>query len=488
MRTRHEQVQAYRFLTRRIVSALLSGEPETTERPMRRLGLAVFGSTMVATLVLAAIGVYGFLRPSGGRLDNNVIVIERETGARFVFLNGTLYPVVNFTSARLIIGSPTPTVQTVSRGSLRDLPRGAPVGIPNAPDALPDPSSLVGLPWSTCSMRRTPGSATLLTHLLVGSVPAGGRQPGDSALLVSAGTGTDATLFLLWNGRRLKVPDRTVLAALDLAGATPVPVGLPLLNSIVAGPDLKISPVSGAGQPQGTIDGVAGRIGQVYRFGDQYFTLLSSGLTPISELRARLMLAKGGSVVSLSASAAGTARQVPGFEPEGFPRSLPRLYNSGSEPAMICISYRAGPSPTEPVNTIDVFDRPDDQLAAASVNLQRRSADGIRLADRVALAGGRGALVRVLPAPAAPTALTTTYLLTDQGTKYALPKANTAQAQATLGFASVTPTLVPAYLLALIPTGAALDPVQARQFVTGANASPNPSTGPASPSPSASSG
>ena len=57
------RLQAYRFVTRRIVSALLSGEPETTERPMRRFGLAVFGSAMVAAIVFAGVGVVGFLFP-----------------------------------------------------------------------------------------------------------------------------------------------------------------------------------------------------------------------------------------------------------------------------------------------------------------------------------------------------------------------------------------------------------------------------------------
>ena len=37
MWTRREQHQAYRFLSRRIVSTMLAGEPEGTEVPMRTL-------------------------------------------------------------------------------------------------------------------------------------------------------------------------------------------------------------------------------------------------------------------------------------------------------------------------------------------------------------------------------------------------------------------------------------------------------------------
>ncbi|MEV6349561.1 type VII secretion protein EccB [Actinoplanes sp. NPDC051851] len=478
MRTRQETVQAYKFLTRRIVSGLLSGEPETTDRPMRRFGMAMVGSAMVATIVFAVVGVIGFLRPSGGTLSENVIAIERETGARYVYLNGTLYPVLNFTSARLIAGAAAPTVQTVSRESLRDLPRGEPVGIPDAPDALPDAAALVGLPWSTCTMRRSTGSAALVTHLQLGAVPAGGTDLGTRALLVSAGTGDDATLFLLWNGHRLKIANRAGLAALGLSAVTPIPVGLPLLNSITVGPDLLVPTIPNIGDESGTVDGRPGVLGQVYGYGSQYFTLLESGLTPISEVMARLMQAnRGGTVVTISANAAGNA-QANTFEPAGFPQTLPKLYDYSSEPPMICGTYTAGASVTEPVAGISVYDAVDPTMAAASANLQRRSADGVRLADRVAVPGGRGALVRVLPAPGATTTSTTTYLITDQGIKYALPTEDTATVQANLGLGTATPTLVPSYLLALIPTGATLDPDDAKQFVTPATAaSPTPSAG-----------
>jgi type VII secretion protein EccB len=478
MRTRREQVQAYRFLTRRIVSALLSGEPETTERPMRRLGLAVFSSTMVAAIVLAGIGVYGFIRPSGGRPDDNSIVIERETGARYVFLGGRLYPVLNYASARLVVAGPDPVTKTFSRRSLRDLPRGEPVGIADAPDALPEAGSLVGLPWSTCGLRRAPGSTTLVTQLLVGRVPSGGGQLGDQALLVSVGTGAGATWYLLWNGHRLRIPDRSTLAALDLTAATPVPVGLPLLNSVPAGPDLTVPDLPDRGEPGPTVGATPGALGQVYRSGAQDYVLVRSGLAPIGAVMARLLLAGGGQVVEISASDAGAAPRATGFEPEDFPTRLPVLYRSGDEPGTICVTYRQGPSPAEGVTTIDVYDQPVADLAEAATQMPSvpRSVDGIRLADRVAVPGGRGALVRVLPAPGASTELTTTYLVTDRGIKYALPTGagGAADVRSVLGYALVTPALIPAQLLALVPTGPALDPGLARQFATGPSASPSP--------------
>lgn len=477
MRTRRDQVQAHRFVTRRIVSAMLSGEPETTELPMRRLAVAVFGSAMLATIVLAAVGVYGILRPGGGRPVANQLVIERETGARYLYLDERLHPVLNYSSARLILGGAEPVTRTLSRRSLRDMPRGEPVGIPNAPDALPERAALDGLPWTTCTMRRSPGSVALATHLLVGTEPSGGDPLGDEALLVTGGTGSDAVRYLLWNDRRLKVLDGSVLAALEMTAAVPVAVDQALLNSIAAGPDLKPGFVFRAGENGATVDGQVGRIGQVYRSGGQHYLLLDRGLVTVGDTMARLLLSsRQQNAVEISAQAAGAVQGNPRFEPEGFPDDIPRLRNSGSEPAMVCATHGNGPDGGTS-SVLKLFPQADQRLVQASVNLPppRVGVDGVRLADRVLLAGGHGALVHVVSSAGTSVTGTTRYLVTDQGIKYALPRQDTQAVQDSLGYAGVTPTPVPAYLLALLPTGPALDPAAAMRFRSDAEPTAAPS-------------
>ena len=209
MRTRTEQVQAYRFVTRRIVSALLSGEPETTERPMRRFGMAIFGSSMLAVIVFAVVGVIGFLNPASGALEDKSIVIERETGARFVFADGRLHPVLNYASARLALENPNPPVRSMSQRALRGFPRGPVIGIPNAPDALPERSALTRGPWSVCNRRRDTGSRDYLTQLIVGDVPSGGRAIGDAGIMIKWTTSANrVNLSLIWNGHRHLISDR----------------------------------------------------------------------------------------------------------------------------------------------------------------------------------------------------------------------------------------------------------------------------------------
>jgi hypothetical protein len=61
-----------------------------------------------------------------------------------------------------------------------------------------------------------------------------------------------------------------------------------------------------------------------------------------------------------------------------------------------------------------------------------------------------------LPVPGATTTGTTVYLVTDEGIKYGLAPGQ-FNTQATLGYDGVTPALIPADLLALVPTGPVLD-------------------------------
>ncbi|MET7396801.1 type VII secretion protein EccB [Dactylosporangium sp. NPDC005572] len=464
MVARYEQVRAYRFVTRRIVSAMLSGEPESNELPVRRLAMSILGSVIVGAIVLAVVGVYGFINPSGGSPDENDIVIERESGARFVFVEGTLHPVLNFTSARLIVGSAAPKVRTMSHKSLSKLPVGLPVGIQNAPDPPPPSSALVGLPWSVCGVRVT-GAAPAATRLEVGRVPAGGVPLGEQAVLVSTSSSGDLPLYLLWHDRRLRITERTVLTALELASVTPLRVNTALLNSITAGPDLAALKLPGAGQPSARkVAGQTADVGAVYRSGQQYYVLTNSGLAPIGAVSAALLLANGASPVEITA--AQTAQVLStgaAVEPEGFPQARPAARADVAD-ATLCAQYTAAPQGGRPQVTLALYGPAAEQLTLDPDRTTTQSS----VAQQVSVPQGRGALVRALPAPDADasSAAGTVYLVSDQGVRYALQDSEDVKAMVALGYEGVAPTGVPASLLALIPQGPALDPAAARSFVT----------------------
>ncbi|MGY0234647.1 type VII secretion protein EccB [Longispora urticae] len=472
MRTRRDQVQAYRFVTRRLVSAMLSGEPETTNLPLRRLLLAAIGSVMVAVVVFAGVGAYGLFNPGGKESwkKDMTLVIERESGARFVYLNGKLFPVLNYASARLIIGTAKPVQELASRNSLADTPRARPVGIEGAPDALPDPKALLGLPWSVCSAPKVADTADLATHLVIGSSLTGGSPLGTDGLLVSSGSAT----YLLWGDRRLKVPDRTALAALGMT-TTPMPVGQALVDGITAGPDLAAPGIPGVGGEGRKLGTQTSKIGAVYQSGSQYYVMLADGLAPVHEVTANLLNSEARTFIQISPAEAASASSATKIEPDGLPHTAPKLrtMDGGTQPA-VCAGYRGDPD--KPV-TIEVYAKAPEQFSKPQEPAVSTGRDSVRTADRVVMPGGRGALVQVQPAPGVP-ASGTVFLVTDQGIKYGLA----GNAQEALGYAVVKVIGVPAALLALVPTGPGLDPTVALTAVGGATPAPGAPTS-ATPAP-----
>jgi type VII secretion protein EccB len=457
MQTRREQVRAYRFINRRIMSALLSGDPESTELPMRRLGLAIFGSTMLAAIIFAAVGVYALYNPGGGQLETDTLVIERETGARYVYMGGRLHPLLNFTSGRLILGQAEPRQATMSRNSLLSVPRGRTLGIEGVPDALPAPSALLGLPWSVCSTAASGGRPT--THLAVGRRFAGGVSVDDVSMLVESG----GTQYLIWRHHRLRLQDSGVRAALEISSARPMAVGDAVLNAITAGPDLKPPQIRDKGKDSGLkIDGKPANVGDVFRSGNEHYVLLTDGLVPISVVTARLLNASGGNVRGVTANEAGKLRSQTRIEPEGSLSALPRLRELDPTRAAVCAVYH-GEGDADNATTVESFDRAPSDLTQSTPDAAGLVLRGTRSVDRVVVDGGHGALVQTLPVSGGTAVGTTVYLMTDDGVKYALI-AGKVDAKAALGYGNVTPVLVPASLVALVPSGPPLSMEAALTF------------------------
>jgi type VII secretion protein EccB len=472
MQTRREQVRAYRFVTRRVVSALLSGEPETNDLPMRRLSIAIFGSVMVAVLVFAAVGAYGLLKSGHGEPTERALIIERDSGARYVYLDDhVLYPVLNYASARLLLGQPNPTVKTLSAASLRGIPRGRALGIPGAPDSLPDPGSLLRLPWSLCSAPRSHDETVPMSQLLIGPSPAGGTDLGSSALLAASGR-AGGQQYLLWRPpgkglERLRLgPEVAGLLGLH---SDPVVAGQAALDGIPPGPDLVKITLNRDGKPSGKqVNGVPADIGQVYKVDRQFYVMLNTGtdtgLVPIGDVTRRLLTGKGtDQAIVLDKLQAGDPVLTVKYEQEGYPNAVPLVYQTTSRAPATCLTY-GGAEPLSPNVSLTVYDTDYDHLPGrlkvtgdpGVTQIQR----GVQSVDRVVVDGGRGALVRALPAPGATVAGTTTYLITDQGRKF--PVGDSPDVLASLGYGGVAPVPVSAALLALLPSGPMLDPQAAR--------------------------
>src|SRR5882757_7712493 len=249
MASRRDELRAYQFLKQRTVSALVMQQADPEQPPFRRTGVAAGGSLALALLGLAIAGVVGlFTHKSTPKLEaGKTVIVEKGTGARFVFLNGRLEPVANYTSALLILGDHLAT-QNLDRSALAGVPRGPTVGIAGAPDELPDSKQLLSGGWSMCSQPSVSGSGGRVDSsvLLVGRDASGGAVLTDRATLVSvAATGKQ---YLIWHGYRHEIADRrAVSAGLALASESSIPVASAWVDVLPAGPTLAPIAVAGSG-------------------------------------------------------------------------------------------------------------------------------------------------------------------------------------------------------------------------------------------------
>lgn len=479
MRTRREQMQAYRFVIRRIVAAVLSGEPETLDRPMRRFGISLFVSAMVGVIGFAAFGIYGLIANPGRALEDDTLVIERGTGSIYVYLDGRLHPVLNIASARLILGSPAEP-RTVSASSLVDTPRGPTLGIPDAPEALPGPNDLLGLPWRVCSAPPTgaqtePTTTVVVDRGLTGLSPLSDNQ----ALYVAAGEAE----YLLWNNLRLRIPDRSAAVALALP-PRPIPVEETLLNTVTAGPDLAPPAVPGAGEDSGLVlGGEPALIGQVFEVGGEHYQLTRDGLARIGDVTWTLLAADGVTATAIPASEAGPVVTEQPLEPEGFPQVVPASHPAATANPTVCTAYRGEAAGPVLGTQIEISESTPEELStgAEALEVTQTGADPVRVADQVMIAGGRGAVLQGIPHAGADQTSETLYLLTDQGIRYPMG----AAAAEALGYGGVDPVAVPTELLAMVPTGPELNPQVARTEVRPAGPAPagEPTGTPTTPAP-----
>jgi type VII secretion protein EccB len=468
MQSRRDQVQALRFVGRRMSAAALGADPNSRDQPLVRLSRSAFAGVIIAALVVAGVAIYGLIRPGGATSwrDGTGLVVEKETGTRYLFRDGVLYPVVNYTSARLLLGTASPVVRRVSTRSLRGVPHGQPVGIAGAPETLPAATDLLTAPWQVCVQPgRGPDGATrpVLTVAVAGHAVTGHRPIGpDEALPVR---GPDGTTYLVWHGQRLRVGSTAVLAALGFAAVPALPVGAGWLDVLPAGPDLAPMPVAALGQPASiTVDGQAARTGQVFvtrtvSTDPQYFLLRGDELTALSPLQATIQLTDpkirmaypGGVAKPIEVSPPAVAAANGTGDPT-LPAKPPRPVVVAPENISACVDV-SGRQPLTPYL--------QDAQAGLSTATATAPVDvyGGPVADLSTVPAGLAVLVVALPGPA--TANGTWYLVSDAGVKYPLSQ----DSLDALGYADADPVSLPTAVVSLLPTGPRLDEKDAEQVV-----------------------
>jgi type VII secretion protein EccB len=446
--SKRDLVEAQTYSRRRLLTAFTSGAPGGRElEPTKPLRGVVAGVSLSVLLVLGSLG-FGLLSPTlpDGWDDQSLVIVEGD-GSRYVGIQGTLHPVLNVTSARLVLDSGSFHVVDVSEDDITDAPRGATIGIAGAPDELPLARRLAATGWAACV---APGGGTALT--IDPDAPAPVADPGAGALVEAAGT-----LYLVSDGTRHRIPaddEAAVLRALGLDTATPLAAGADWLNLVPVGSDLAPLTVEGAGDaalPEGglPIDTRVGTLVEVTGVGDgarRYVVDARGELAPLSDLAYPLYLLGAGDLaarpleVTASEIAAVRTSATP-VAPADLPATVPTLPAAG---ATACVVLTTGD--------------------AERVDLVLR--DGAEVAAGVRVAPGSGALVR---AQTADGAAATVRLVDGSGRAYPVPDAGD-EVLARLGYAPDDVTRVPPAWADLLPTGPDLTVEAAATEVSGGTA------------------
>jgi type VII secretion protein EccB len=462
MQSRRDLFQAHRLMTQRASLALLRGEPDVPDQPLRRLNVAVFSGVFVAVIVTGLFFILGLLGHGSSSISNTpgMLVIDKQTGTPFVFCEGNkLCPVVNYASARLALGNSPLNQQTVDQSALTKFARGPEIGIAGLPEPLPTSSLLVRQPWSVCTETTSSPFGSRVTTALVGGTSVGGRPLGSDAMLVK----TQSQDWVIWNGQRMAIqPDMTQALR---SPSTPIvtAVGVPSvwLNALPQGPAFAAPTIVGKGA---TVTGPTGgsvQVGQVYQVsspgGTQYDVMLRGGLAAISPMQAQLLESEPGAPPKATLTLGQVANhqsavQVPHG---GLPTSVPAVVTPAASTPLCMVYSGGGTAVTGTALTSQV--ETGGTVPSGGVPTGR-SAD----VDDVTLPPGAGALVAADPGTGSDSGVVSYFLIAD-GRRFALASTGVI---GMLGYNLSQAVLLPAGVVDLIPPGPALDPSLASRQVS----------------------
>jgi type VII secretion protein EccB len=310
--TRH-QVTGWRFVMRRIASGIALHDTRMLVDPLRTQSRAVLMGVLLLVTGLAGCFVFSFIRPSGSA-GNNAVLADRSTAALYVRVGDELHPVLNLTSARLIVGQPAnPT--TVKSSELDRFPRGNLIGIPGAPERMVQNTSR-DANWTACDGVSGTGRAAHSTGVTVIAGPldnSGARAAAldnGHAILVDFPNEQSAGTWLLWDGKRSQIDlaDHAVTSAIGLGSdastaPAPRPIAAGLFNAIPEAPPLTAPVIPNAGAPAGfSVPAPIGAVVVSYGLDEaraprdttspdtvRYYAVLPDGLQPIAPVLAAIL-------------------------------------------------------------------------------------------------------------------------------------------------------------------------------------------------------
>ncbi|WP_171170989.1 type VII secretion protein EccB [Streptomyces sp. I05A-00742] len=509
MATRRDELNAYTFARKRMVAAFLqpsaAGTDEAAPRPVR----AVLPGIVVGALILAGFGAWGIFKPkapAGWSEPGTHVIVGSKSTTRYVVLKTgetkRLHPVLNYSSAKLLLTPEKSSVIKVEESVLDNgkIQRGPTLGIPYAPDRLPDAKDAgKEKSWAVCEQPggegRTVQKAVFLFADRDAAKVGGSRQLHDGqALYVEGPTGDrylvdpggTKHLVGLPVGDNPPPRDQVLRRSLFSEGAQPQKVTKDWLGTLHEGSPItfprlpgKIGAPAGVGSLDPRLDKVGTVIRAVAGKGMQHYVVLPGQVAPVSDLVARLLLTSPDTAV-LRQNA--RAEEV---GPQSFTSSQEWFYGQYDWPKLVPTQVNDANTGVRTVCNVlhGVDGKGVTKLTTwAGSSYPAQILDG---ATSAYVTPGSGLLYRQINGSS--TSVGSLFLVTDTGLRYAVqtnndssagrsgigedgkPKtpeerANQAyEAQTRLGYKEVRPVPVPDNWSAFLPKGPRLDVNSAQQ-------------------------
>lgn len=436
------QVSAQRFLTRRMIHALVRRDVAMQDDPLHSQSLALVAGGVLGAIVIAVCTVLALIRPQGVP-DSAPIVMARDSGALYVRIGDTLHPVLNLASARLIARSASnPTA--ASETSIARAKRGPLVGIPGAPANVGPPVG--GQDWMVCD-----DEGTVVT---VGDAAADRFDASRAVLVTPRGEGAAIT-YLLYDGHRAKVDLRetAVLRALRLDAVVPLAVSRTLLDLVPEVLAIVAPSVDGVGGVGPVALGGArvGAVVRVLRADDaEYFVVLADGVQSVGEVAADLVRftydRNVGPVPTVAPAAIAATPITTTLRVETYPRRSGRTVGVDDGLA-VCAAWHHGES-SRASNTVVLTSDSARLDGQRGVTLAQADGSGPNV-DEVLLPAGRSAYVRSARIAGDDGSTGPRFLVDDSGVVFGVRDDDAAKA---LGLGDA-PAVAPWPILAHLPRG-----------------------------------
>ncbi|HEX6353962.1 type VII secretion protein EccB [Actinophytocola sp.] len=506
--TTKSQVQAYRFVLRRMQSALVRKDAVMLHDPMRTHSRATVVGVCIAAIGLIGFLIWGILSPRAKAPSDDGIVIGKPSGQVYVMIanpDRRLVPVFNLASARLLLMAQqqkdqqgaqgaqqaaaagnakvvTPTV--VDDNDLRDIPKDRKVGIANGPDLLPSADQRIESIWTVCdqyALDRTqndPARERKVETTVIAGVPERGPQLAQNqSLLVEAPDGETYLVYRTPPTANLPNTDAVrakvdlgrpeVKEALKLTNLTPRVISTGMLNAIPEKAELRTPNIPGRGTDSNVdlgdpdLDKV-GSVFRVERAGNvtEFYVLFKDGIQQVKESTADLIRfyeAQGDpEIKAVNPDQITNVQQLDEIDDSTYPETATEVLKPETFP-VACLGWRftgSGDGAEEHTSVHVGTALPGVPLnsdgSAKSVAISTPSADGVRI-DHFYMPPGRGAVIRQATSTEDFNTGQIT-LVSDRGVKFGIPNVATANI---LGLADQKPA--PENIIRLLPDGASLN-------------------------------